>query len=122
MLAYIRRVTAFSRGLEQSLQRAQDAAAMGIRPPRFAYRSVIEDSRRIISGRPFSNGSGDSPIWADGTAKISALAQHGSIDASRARALEEQLASALRDKLMPVSKRLIAWHCLLYTSDAADES
>jgi len=59
MVAYIKRVAAFAPLLDQSVARAEQAAAKGIRPPRFAFDSVIEQSRGVISGTPFDDPYND---------------------------------------------------------------
>lgn len=57
MRAYIARIDGISRALDQSLERAKAAAAEGVRPPRFAYQSVLIQARNQLSGAPFSDGS-----------------------------------------------------------------
>ncbi|KZX59594.1 hypothetical protein A3709_15025 [Halioglobus sp. HI00S01] len=110
MVAYIERVKGLAGALGQGLVRAQKAASMGIRPPRFAYETVITESRGVISGKPFAAEGEDSVVWADGLAKIAALHDAGTIDARRMEALTEALAQALREDFQPAYEALIAWH------------
>ncbi|MBN1238385.1 MAG: DUF885 domain-containing protein [Gammaproteobacteria bacterium] len=106
--AYVSRLGEAARALRQALERAKLAAAEGIRPPRFAYRAVLEQSRAVVSGAPFG-GDGDSPLWADATSKIDALLEAGEIGAERAAALRAAARSALTGKLKPAYDELIAW-------------
>ncbi len=45
----------------------------GIAPPRFVYPYVIEDAGNIIKGRPFDDGTEDSPLLADFRGKLAKL-------------------------------------------------
>ncbi|WP_170287273.1 DUF885 domain-containing protein [Halioglobus maricola] len=110
MLAYVERVKGLSRALREALESAERAAELGIRPPRFAYESVLAESRGVIVGRPFTDASEDSVIWADGTAKIAALVEAGEIDAKRQQELRNSLADAMAAHLLPAYQALIAWH------------
>jgi len=109
MVAYIKRVGAFGPFLDQLVARAEQAAAKGIRPPRFAFDSVTEQSSGVISGAPFDDNGVDSPLWADGTTKIEALHSAGTIDQARAKELQAELKMALKNQLRPAYDRLLAW-------------
>ena len=109
MAAYIERVRGFSRALDQLLAKAQAAADLGIRPPRFAYETVLEEVRAIITGHPFDDSDGESPIWRDGASKIAALSSNAGIDAVAAAALRARLERALLNEMLPAYRRLIAW-------------
>src|SRR5699024_125091 len=87
---------------------SRDSAEQGIRPPRFAYEGVIEQSRNVISGAPFDDGD-DSPLWADLQAKADALVEGGEITGERAGELKEQARQALVEHLLPAYERVIAW-------------
>lgn len=110
MQDYIARIKAIARALRQSLERAQVAAAEGIRPPRFAYESAIEIAGNIIRGAPFTaDATDDSPLWADARGKIASLQARGIIDARTAGALRAETAAALKDSLLPAYRELISW-------------
>jgi uncharacterized protein (DUF885 family) len=108
MLDYIARVNAFERAYGQLVDRAQANAAAGVRPPYFAYDAVIEESGKLITGAPFTDGS-DTPLWADGKAKIAALVAAGTIDEARAAGLRDALEAALKGSYLPGYERLIAF-------------
>ena len=82
MTAYIARIGGIARAIDQLLVRAQAAAKEGVRPPRFAYEGVIEQSRGLVTGMPFG-GQADAPVWADAKSKIDGLQKAGKIDAAR---------------------------------------
>ncbi len=110
MLDYITRTGGVARALDQSLARAMQAAGEGIRPPRFAYESVLEVAARLTTGAPFTRDSKlDSPLWVDANNKIDGLLARGVIDQAQAENLRQETATALRDRLLPAYSRLTAW-------------
>lgn len=108
MLAYIARLEAAPVGLDQLVERAKKAAEQKIRPPKFAFEGVIDQSRKVIAGAPFGPGK-DSAIWADAKAKIAELVKSGAIDKKRGDELQALAKTALVDKFKPGYERLIAW-------------
>lgn len=111
--AYVARLKATARAFDQLLERARKSAGQGIRPPKFAYEGVIDQSRKVIAGAPFSSGADsagkDSAIWADAQAKADALVKNGKINAARAAALKEEARKALLEQFKPAYERIIAW-------------
>ncbi|MGE0046073.1 MAG: DUF885 family protein [Hyphomonadaceae bacterium] len=71
--AYVSRIERFQTKMSQLLARSEASAAMGVMPPRFVYDYVLRDCRNVIAGAPFETGA-DSPLWADFTGKVNALA------------------------------------------------
>ena len=108
MTAYIKRIEGVSRAIGQLEQRARISADEGVRPPRFAYEGVAEQSRALIAGAPFE-GDGDSPLWADAKAKIAALEDAGTIGADRAEALRGEARRALIGSFQPAYRSLLAF-------------
>lgn len=121
MIAYIKRVGGLSRGLLQWLEQAREAARRGIRPPRFSYEFVQSESRAIISGYPFDESDGESPVWSDGAAKIATLKAAALIDDVTEEKLREQLRQALLSKMQPAYQQLIVWleSDIVHTSERA---
>lgn len=107
-LAWLARLRAVPVMVGQVLEQAQASAAQGIRPPRFAFDGVIDQSRRVISGAPFDSGA-DSALWAGAQAKADALVKAGKIDAARASELKAQAREALLQQLQPAYQRIIAF-------------
>ena len=108
MEAYVSRVAALGTALDQTLERAKLAAADGIRMPGFAYDQTTSEIARVLTGAPFDTGA-DSPLFADGKAKIAALVTGGKLTAEEATAMTEQLRAAMVDKMKPAYDRVSAW-------------
>lgn len=108
MEAYVARLGEVARALDQSLDLAKLSADAGVRPPRFAYAQVMQESRNVITGAPFDAGA-DSPLWADARAKIKSLVDAGKLAPDEARAMEAAASAALTEKVKPAYERIIAW-------------
>lgn len=106
--AYVSRLNETARALDQLLERARKSAGQGVRPPKFAYEGVIDQSRKVITGAPFSAGP-DSAIWADAQAKADGLVKSGKISAERATELKDGARKALLEQFKPAYERVIAW-------------
>ena len=107
-LAYIARLQKLGTAFDQSLERARASSVAGIRPPKFAFEGVIDQSGKIIAGAPFDGGK-DSALWADAQAKADALAKDGKVSAERAAALKTEARKALLDNVKPAYERIIAF-------------
>ncbi|RZV41300.1 MAG: DUF885 domain-containing protein [Acidimicrobiales bacterium] len=108
MDAYVSRISGFARALDQLLERSKENAATGVRPPKFAFESVIDSAGKIITGAPFDDGE-DSAIWADAQSKIKTLLDAEKIDQEKADALTAAAKTALINDWKPAYERLIAW-------------
>ncbi len=109
MDAYISRLGESARALEQLLARAEQQVSEGIRAPRFAYELIIEESKKVITGAPFTEGE-DSAFMADVNKKIDALLEQQTIDQQTADALRTQAADVLYKQVMPVYEQIIAFY------------
>jgi len=107
-LAYVSRLQHVPILFDQLLERTRASTAQGIRPPKFAYEGVIEQSRKVVTGAPFGAGP-DSALWADAQAKADALAQAGKVTAERAAELKEMARNALLESVAPGYARVIAF-------------
>lgn len=108
MRAYNARLRALGPAMDQARARAAQAAADGIRMPRFQYERVIAESRKLISGQPFGDGP-DSPLWNDAKAKVAKLQAAGKITSAEAEGLLNDARTALTTGMTPGYERLIAW-------------
>ncbi len=108
MEAYISRLSETGRAIEQLITVSKTNAAAGVRPPRFAFESVIGSAQKIITGAPFDDGA-DSAIWADAQSKIAALVESGDIDAAKADELKAAAKTALLEDWKPAYANLVAW-------------
>lgn len=111
MQAYIKRITGVSTAIDQLLVRAKENAAAGTRPPKFAYEGVIEQSRNLITGIPFSAAeeATDSPLWMDVQRKVKALVDAEKITAEQAQTLKENAKAQLLEAFLPSYEALITW-------------
>ncbi len=73
MKAYNARLRALGPAMDQARERAVQAAADGIRMPRFQYERMIAESRKLISGAAVRAEGPDSPLWTDAKAKVAKL-------------------------------------------------
>ncbi len=105
---YLKRIQGSARGIDQLVAGSKKIAERGVRPPYFAFDSVIEESRKIITGAPFTDGP-DSDVWADAQAKIANLLDQGEIDQTKADQLTADIRTALIEHWQPAYERLITW-------------
>jgi len=108
MEAYISRLSETGRVIDQLIVKSKTNAEAGVRPPRFAFESVIDSAQKIITGAPFDDGD-DSAIWADAQSKIDALLDSGEIDEEKAESLRAAAKEALLEDWKPAYENLIEW-------------
>ncbi len=111
MLAYNSRIAGISHAISVLLERAQQRAENGVRPPKFAYDGVIEQASALITGAPFTSveGEADSALWADAKRKVAALVVAKKIDQAQADALLASSQKALLEHFLPSYQALVAW-------------
>ncbi|OHB28473.1 MAG: hypothetical protein A2790_15800 [Phenylobacterium sp. RIFCSPHIGHO2_01_FULL_69_31] len=119
MEAYIARVAAIGRALDQSLERAKASAAAGVRMPRFSYDQSLDEVRRITTGAPLTT-DGDSALFADATAKLAGLRTAGKIDAATQGRMLGAVTAAMTGEMKPAYDRLAAWLAADRANAAAD--
>ncbi|MGZ5956431.1 MAG: DUF885 domain-containing protein [Caulobacteraceae bacterium] len=108
MVAYNARVMALGHAMDQVLDRAKASAGQGIRMPRFQYERTIAETRKLITGAPFDEGS-DSPLWADAKTKVGKLQASGKVTPEEAQKLLEGTKTALLTGMKPGYDRLLGW-------------
>ena len=108
MQAYISRLEKVGKALNQLVDNSMLVAEKGVRPPYFAFESVIAESQKIISGQPFTEGD-DSALWADAKTKLDGLLEAETIDAEQHASLLSQAKTALLNSVQPAFERLIEW-------------
>lgn len=109
MEGYINRIRESGRALRQLIEISKKNATAGVRPPRFAYDFVIDESTKIITGAPFTGGGPDSAVWADAKAKIAALQKKGALSDERAKKMLADVQAALTGPFKAGFESLIAW-------------
>ena len=100
---YIARLEAADRYLDGARERAEAQAEAGVMLPRFVYPKLIEAARNVVTGAPFTEGEGDSPLLADIRAKIASL----ELEANKADALLARAEAALLSDVQPAYLELI---------------
>lgn len=108
MQAYIARLSAMAKVLDQNLDRAKAAAARGVRMPLFAYEQTQAEVVRLTTGAPFT-AQGDSAIYADVQTKLARLRSAGAIDQAREGKLLAAASATLSGEVKPAYDRLAAW-------------
>ncbi|MDC0887216.1 DUF885 domain-containing protein, partial [Altererythrobacter sp.] len=108
MQAFISRVSGIGTAMDQLLERAQNNAAAGTRPPRFSYDAVIAESKKLTSGAPFDEGE-DSALWEASEGHLAKLVKDGTINSERAEELREEARTAFIDDMAPAYARVVAW-------------
>lgn len=100
---FIRRLEGFRKYLGQQADRAQSQFDNGVSLPKFVYPKIIEASRNVITGAPFTEGE-ESPLYKDIKSKIDTLEI---ADDEKAR-LNTEAKSALLNSVRPAYETLIA--------------
>ena len=108
MEAYISRISEGARAGNQLLEIAKESASRGVETPDFALEGVIDQSRKVITGAPFTDGE-PSDLWADVQMEISNLQEAGEIDGARAEELMTAAETALTEDFQPAYENLIEW-------------
>ena len=109
MSAYINRIRESGRALRQLIEVSKANATEGVRPPRFAFDFVIDESTKVITGVPFDESGTDSAVWADVRTKISDLQKEGAIDQKQADTMLAEARAALTGPFKTAYLELIAW-------------
>ena len=100
MKAYISRVKEVSRGIDQLVERAKEQALAGNLPPKFAFTTVIAQTKSLKDGTPLLN---------DMNGKIDALKASEEITAEEASSLKEESVKVLDEYFSPSYDKLLAW-------------
>ena len=106
--ALVKRYTAAATGLQEALAIAKDNAAKGVHAPKFAYEGVIDQSKKVIAGAPFTDGP-DSAIFADFKADVAKLVEEGKTTPEAAAEMTTQAEAALKGPFLTFYNDLIAF-------------
>ena len=101
--AYISRLQQTGRYIDQAVAESIEREKAGILPPRWVFPQVIEQSRNIISGAPFTAGK-DNDLFADFKDKVGKL----SIPQATKDALIAEARTAMVTSMRPAYQRMIA--------------
>lgn len=109
MQAYVTRIEGISKAITDLLQRAQQNAAEGVRPPRFAYEGVMQQLDNLLAGAPLTDSEQDIPLWADTKAKINSLIAADKLSDQQAEQLRNDARMALEQYFQPAYSSLKQW-------------
>lgn len=102
--AYISRLEAFKRVFMETIDGLKKSEAAGVVPPQFVYPYVLAASQNVILGRPFTQGSQDSPLLSDFKNKLGKLnlpqAKKTYFIMKAEKALKESVGPAYNDLMM----------------------
>jgi uncharacterized protein (DUF885 family) len=101
--AYVARIAATDKVMDQNIAFMRDQAAKGVTLPRFSYGLMLTDARRVPMGAPFA-GKGECNIYADFKAKVDKLKVGDDVKAK----LKADAEKALTEKLGPAYARFVA--------------
>ena len=104
--AYIARLNGVAAQADQVIENLETRAAMGIIAPKFAFPLVLDASRKVLDGRPFTESEKDSTVMADFTKKVAALKEVD--EPTRARLLADAK-KALLTSFQPAYQKVIAF-------------
>ncbi len=109
MQAYVSRLRQLGRAMNQLVARAKLSASEGVRPPRFAYETVLKQARSIISGEPFTKSESDSSLLADVKTKLAVLKDDKLISDEQHAELMQLANAALLESFAPSYENLISF-------------
>lgn len=105
---YVSRIRESARFLGELLEIAEMRAGKGVHAPRFAYESVAEESRKILTGAPFTDGP-DAALFADFKSDVQALVDAGKTSPETAAELIAEAEAALTGEFQAAYEALIAF-------------
>lgn len=108
MEAFIARLGGIGTAMDQSLAKAKTNAKSGVRPPRFAYDFVLQESQGLITGAPFDDGK-PSALWDGTLTRLAKLVEDGTITQKRSDELLEQARMTLTQTTGPAYQRIVDW-------------
>jgi len=106
--ALVNRISETGRAMNEAILIAKESASRGVHAPKFAYEGVIDQSKKVITGAPFTEGE-DSALYADVKSEIAKLSEAGELTEEEADAKLEQARIALVDNFQPAYEAIIAF-------------
>ncbi len=106
--ALVKRYTAAATALQDALTITKENAAKGVHAPKFAYEGVIDQSKKVITGAPFTDGP-DSAIFADFKADVQKLVDEGKTTPEAAAEMTAEAEAALKGPFLTFYNDLIAF-------------
>lgn len=107
--AYITRIKASKKAINDLLERAKLQAEKGIIPPKFTFERVLIQCKDLLNGKPFTESENNAALWSDMNMKIDKLIEKGDIDETEAITLRSNAEEALTQYFMPAYESIISW-------------
>ncbi len=108
MKAYISRIRESGRALREGVDVAKASAERGVHAPKFAYEGVIDQSQKVITGAPFTDGP-DSAIYADVKSELATLVTDGKLTQEESDAMLAEATEALNTDFLGAYNDIIAF-------------
>lgn len=102
--AYISRLNAMPKAMEQIVEGLKIREQNGILPPKFVFEKVLEASKNIINGKPFTNSKDASALLEDFKSKVEKL----DLPEQKELDLISEAEKALINSVKPAYENLIA--------------
>ena len=103
--AYISRLKEIKRVFSENMIFLKKQESLGIFPPKFVFSKVINDSKNVISGKPFSTSNEDSTLLEDFKRKLKKI----KASPDKKVALMKQAEEALKFYVKPAYDNLISY-------------
>ncbi|MEH6711394.1 MAG: DUF885 domain-containing protein [Paraglaciecola polaris] len=102
--AYISRLQGVDGLFKQVIAQMRIRQKLGVFPPKWSYDQMLQASKNVIAGAPFTQGEDDSSIWDDFKGKVAKL----EISQAQREALLSAAQSALLESVQPAYQSLIS--------------
>ena len=106
--AYVSRISGMGNALKDAVDIAEESAERGVHAPKFAYEGVIDQSRKVITGAPFTEGE-DSALLADFKADAAGLVEKGELTQEDADALIAEAINAMETDFKSAYEAIITF-------------
>lgn len=101
--AYIERLQGMQKVFEDVIKTMQIREKNGVLPPKFVFTKVLEDSKNVISGKPFNNSNENSVLLQDFSEKVTQL----KIPKHKKKDLITKAKKALVESVKPAYEKMI---------------
>jgi len=108
MRAYVSRIRESARALNEATEVARESAAHGTHAPKFAYEGVIDQSTKVITGAPFTDGP-DSDLMADVKSELATLVEDGKLTEEESDTILADATDAMTNEFRTAIDNIIAF-------------
>jgi uncharacterized protein (DUF885 family) len=108
MRAYVSRIRESARALNEATDVARESAEHGTHAPKFAYEGVIDQSKKVITGAPFTDGE-DSDLMADVKSELATLVENGELTQEESDAILADATDAMANEFKTAFENIIAF-------------